>query len=366
MRFVSFVGVALVIAFAGGTAGIGGCGGGTPPPAPPPAALPADVLALPSSSAGAVEDAGAAPAPSAPPSARPPGTAVTVLVKGLHAPSALMLDRQSVYWVDAIDGDLSRIPKRGGVTMVVYAGTGAAFTAHSSAAVDDTDVYLASQIDRTSTLIRQDKNGGKPTVLASSGFAPIEGVALDDKDVYWALGGGILRASKSGGAPRALAGGFQGTSGVAVDGAHVYWSVRGTEAAGFADGAIVESAKGGGNARVLVHGAAGAENVVLDASTVYWRSGSKVFKASKAKGDAVQLAEASGPVGDIAVDDVYAYFLTPDAVARVPKEGGRSETYADAPGTPTSIAVDGTSVYFTTRGTESGKWRDGTLAKMEK
>jgi hypothetical protein len=351
-----------------GLRAIAGCGSGTPPPAPP-AAPPGDPLGLPPSSATvatAADDAGTATASSAPPIAPATRVAVTVLVKDLHAPDALALDQASVYWVDAIDGDLSRVPKRGGVTMMVDPGTGAAFTAHSSLAVDDTDVYFASQIGKASSFIRQDKNGGKPTGVASSSVASIEGVAIDDKAFYWVLGGGIMKESKSGGAPQTLAGGFKGASGIAVDDSHVYWSVRGTEAARFTDGTIVVSDKGGGNARVLVRGAENAENVEVDGSDVYWQSGAKVLKASKTKGELVQLAEASGKVADIAVDDTYVYFLTPDAIARVPKRGGKGQTYLDGLSAPTSIAVDGTSVYFTTRGTESAKWRDGTLAKVEK
>ncbi|HEX3345606.1 MAG TPA: hypothetical protein VHS09_13580, partial [Polyangiaceae bacterium] len=143
-------------------------------------------------------------------------------------------------------------------------------------------------------------------------------------------------------------------------------SVSGTEANKFADGAIVESTKTGANTHVLVRGADGAANVHTDANNVYWQSGAKVFKASKAKGEPVKLAEASGKVADIAIDDTYVYFLTPDAVARVPKEGGKGQTYVDGLATPTSIGVDATSVYFTTRGTEAGKWHDGTLGKIDK
>jgi hypothetical protein len=335
------------------------CEGRVPSPAPVQPA-PADALGS-STSAVAIEDA-AAPAASgsgALPVASP-GSAVTLLVKNLHAPSALAVDKGSVYWIDAIDGDLARVPKRGGVTMTVYAGNGAGFSGTSSVAVDDTDVYFASQVDKLGSLTRQDKNGGKPTVVASSTAAPIEGVALDDRSVYWVLGGGVVKASKSGGAPQALAGGFKGANGVAVDDAHVYWSVGGS------DGAIVESGKGGTNTRVLVRGAENAAHVRVDASHVYWQSGARVFKASKVKGEAVQLTEASGNVADIAVDDAYVYFLTPDAVARVPKEGGKGQTYAEGLSTPSSIGVDVTSVYFTTRGTEAGKWHDGTLGRIDK
>jgi hypothetical protein len=311
-------------------------------------------------------DAGAAPAGSAAVTPAAPKAGVTVLAKDLHAPNAVAVDKTLVYWVDEIDGDVTRVPKRGGTTMTVYPGNGQPFASNSSIAVDDTDVYWTSQQEKVSSLTRQDKNGGKPTVVTSSTFAAIEGVTIDDQYMYWVLGGGVVRASKKGGAPQALAGGFKGADMIAVDGTKVYWSVAGTEPNKFSDGSIVEATKGGANAKVLVSGADHAANVHVDDKNVYWQSGAKVFKASKDKGTPDRLAEASGKVADIAVDEKYVYFLTPDAVARVPKEGGRGETLVDGLATPSSIALDATTIYFTTKGTEAAKFKDGTLQKLDK
>jgi hypothetical protein len=338
------------------------CGGGSPPPAQQPGPI-GDPLATPSDSAAIAPlpagSASAAPAASGgvatPPSGGHAGSAV-VMLSGLHAPNAVAVGK----------ADVARILKTGGTQMTVYAGTGQPFQSNSSIAIDDTDVYWTSQIDKASSLNHQDKNGGKPTVVTSSTFAPIQCVAIDEAAMYWVLGGGVIKQSKKGGGPQALAGGFKGADCIAVDGDHVYWSVSGTEANKFADGAIIESSKTGANVHVLVKGADHAENVKADGEAVYWQSGPKVFKAMKKTGEAVKLAEGSGKVADIAIDDHYVYFLTPDAVARVNKQGGRGETMVDGLAAPTSIGVDATTVYFTTKGTEAAKWHDGTLQKVDK
>src|ERR1700677_5045239 len=219
MRFVN-VGLGVIAAV--GLAGAYACGGAAPPPPnPPPPVV--------GSASAAASASGAPVAPSS-------GSGGTILIKDLHAPNALAVDKASIYWVNELDGDLSRVPKRGGTQMSVFAGNGTAFEANSSIAVDDTDVYWTSQAGKLSSFSRQDKNGGKPTVVASSTFAPIECVAIDDTNMYWLLGGGVVKAGKSGGAPQALAGGFKGANCVAVDDAHVYWSVGGTEGAKFTDG----------------------------------------------------------------------------------------------------------------------------------
>jgi hypothetical protein len=349
------------------------CGGSQPPPAQPvglasdPLSTPADSAAVNLAPAPGPSGSAAAPAAGGAPAPGPTPGGVTILARDQHAPNAVALGKAHVYWVDELDGDIARITKTGGTTMQVYAGTGQPFAANSSIATDDTDIFWTSQIDKTSALTRQDRNGGKPTVVTSSSQFPIQCVAVDDTAMYWVLGGGVIKQSKKGGGPQALAGGFKGADCIAVDGDHVYWSVSGSPDKQFADGAIIESTKTGANTRVLVKGADHAENVHADGTAVYWMSGPKVFRADKRTGEAQKLAEASGKVADIAIDDQYVYFLTPDALARAPKGGGgHGETLVDGLQTPTSVIADATAVYFTTKGTEAGKWHDGTVGRWEK
>jgi hypothetical protein len=357
------------------------CGGAAPPPPPPPPGGTGDSLVL-GAGAGsaalpAASSSSAAPSPSDSAAAAPPpsGPPVTVLAKGLHGSSALAVDRQSAYWIDEVDGSLQRAPKRGGVTMDVVPGNGNAFAPGSSVAVDNTDVYWtsapASGAGKALSLTRQDKNGGKPTVVASAGVGPLQCVVLDDLNMYWVQGSAVMRAPKSGGLPLPVAGGQTGAGTVAVDDTFIYWSLAGTEKAQFADGAIAAAPKKGGGAKVLVKGAEHAYNVLVDDKNLYWQNVDKIMKAPKAGGAEAVLAPAGGPIGDIAIDDAFVYFTLPGTgtdgvVGRVSKDGGQPTVLASGQTMPAGIAVDATSVFWTCKGTSAAGFKDGTVNRVDK
>ena len=149
--------------------GFAACGGGTPPSAAtPPVAT--EALGEGAGTAPLPPDDAGVDAPAA--VAAAPAVAWTTLAKNLHGSSALAVDKSSVYWINESDGALQRIPKHGGITMNLYSGTGTAFQPGASIAVDATDVYWTSATvaggTKSNTLTRQDKNGGKPSVVASS------------------------------------------------------------------------------------------------------------------------------------------------------------------------------------------------------
>jgi hypothetical protein len=357
------------------------CGGGAPPPPQPPPGGTGDTAVLGAGSGAAevptppVTDAGAAPSASAAVPTAPSGPPVTVLARGLHSSTALAVDRMSAYWIDESEGDLQRAPKRGGVTMVVVPGNGNAFASGVSVAVDNTDVYwtsgLASGAVKTQSLTRQDKNGGKPTVVSSTAGATLQCVVLDDLNMYWVQGTAIMRAPKSGGMALPVAGGQAGADCVAVDGDSIYWSISGTQKAQFADGAIVAASKKGGGAKVLVKGAENAANVLVDDKNVYWQNVDKIMKAPKTGGAEAVLAPAGGPIGDIALDSGFVYFTIPGtgtdgSVGRVSKDGGPPVVLASGQARPAGIAVDETSVFWTSKGTEGAQFKDGSVSKVDK
>jgi hypothetical protein len=373
------LGIAVVASLA--VSGLVYCGGGAPPPPPPPPGGTGESAVLGANSAGLEAplppsaDAGPAPAASvdAPPASS--GPPVTVLAKGLHGSSALAVDKLAAYWIDESEGDVQKAPKHGGVTMVVVPGNGNAFAAGVSVAVDNTDVYwtsgLASGAVKTQTLSRQDKNGGKPTVVSSAGAGPLQCVVLDDLNMYWVQGSAVMRAAKSGGMPLPVAGGQAGADCVAVDDASLYWSISGTEKAQFADGSIVAASKKGGGAKVLVKGAEHATNVLVDDKNVYWQNVDKIMKAPKTGGAEAVLAPAGGPIGDIAIDGGFVYFTLPGtgtdgAVGRVSKDGGQPTVLASGQSMPAGIAVDATSVYWTCKGTAAAQFKDGSVSRVDK
>jgi hypothetical protein len=305
----------------------------------------------------------------------PAGPAVTVLAKGLHGSSALAIDRASAYFIDDTGGDLQRVPKRGGITMVLYSGNGAPFDRGANVAVDDAEVYWTSAVTngaaKSSTLNRQGKDGGKAIVVTSTQGAGLACIAIDGQNMYWVQGSGVMKAAKSGGPATAVASGQVGVDCVALDDKNVYWSLGGTEKAQFGDGAIAFAPKTGGASKVIVKGAEHAANLVVDDKNIYWQNSDKIMKAPKAGGAPSPLVTAGGPVSDIALDDAYVYFTvagsgTDGTVARVSKDGGTATPLATGQATPVGIAVDATSVYWACRGTEANSFHDGSVSKVDK
>jgi hypothetical protein len=300
---------------------------------------------------------------------------VTVLARGLAGSGALAVDKRNAYWIDEAGGTLERVPKQGGVTMLVYSGSGSGFGPGASVAVDDTDVYWTSAMQgataKTNLLRRQDKNGGQPTTVTQSAGSTFSCVVLDSEYMYWVQGSAVFRASKKGGPPAAVGGGLGGANCVAVDEKSAYVSLAGTDSKQHADGMIVSVPKSGGPAKVLVKDVHAPADVQIDATDAYWIDGDKVMKVAKTGGAATQLAQAPGAIGDIVLDDSSVYFTVPGtngggSVGRVAKAGGAPAILASNQPTPAGIMVDDHAIYWTCAGTDAAQHHDGSVSKVDK
>lgn len=356
-----------------------GCGN-SPPPAPAPTPTASTIAP----SFGDVPDAAvaAAVADAAPPvDAAPaePEVAVTVLAKGQHASAALTADGTHVYWVEDVEGSVTRVPKRGGSLMMFYSATTGAFASPSTIAIDEQDVYWTEHVKQdgpagASTVLgrvlKQEKNGGKPTVVASGIRDELRSLAVDDKGVYWISGSSIMRAAKAGGGVTPLTLKLGDPTSVAGDGKFVYWTQTAPAEKGKDGGAVMrQPLTPGAKQEVLAAGQDKPTNVLVDDAGLCWiTSASKVACMTKDKGAAPKVVGESPAIADAAIDAKFVYWLGGDGtVMRAPRDGASPpEKLASGQTNPVGISVDKTNVYWSTKGTEAKQFRDGTVVARAK
>lgn len=147
------------------------------------------------------------------------GQATRLLTSPAPQPLAMAADDKRVYWMD-VNGTLSSLPWEGGATTIVL-GRGHPNLFVNRLAVDDDYLYWTSEgayswafgslippgTTGTSRVLKVAKGGGTPIVVADSSPALMlyAEVLVDDTDIYWGTlspkAGGIMRVSKTGGAP---------------------------------------------------------------------------------------------------------------------------------------------------------------------
>ncbi len=226
-------------------------------------------------------------------------------------PSALAVDSNYVYWVDAGtfachwvannqwyfdrwslngSGTVQRAPLGGGP------GGGTIVTLVSGVDPQNSfwqPVWLAVNAHYLYWVDARGLNGIGLDGLAPS-YATVSSasiVALDANDVYWsdAANGTVKQMPAQGGSVTTLASG-QTPLGVISDGLDVYWVNTGTSANGYTDGAVKKVPVGGGTATTIATVTNASGYLALDSTSVYWtvaasnannEADGAVWKASK-------------------------------------------------------------------------------------
>jgi len=109
-----------------------------------------------------------------------------VLTKGQEKAFDLAIDSENVYFNLAQKGDLLKVSKNGGAAKKLASG----LVVSARLAADDAGLYTTlagPNDDAPLSLVEVPKDGGDPKKLASvpKGHS-VEGIALDDKCIYWA------------------------------------------------------------------------------------------------------------------------------------------------------------------------------------
>ena len=182
------------------------------------------------------------------------------------------------------------------------------------------------------------------------------GIALDEKFIYWNAGGNILRVSKDGGKPVAVASENVGVGvDIAVDDNKVYWANHSyySPNSQTKPSPIYAVSKQGGHVEIFADQQNIPHSLVVDEKFVYWLTPTSILRQAKRGGEPQVIYQATDREGvdELAQDSENLYFgfrgagESRWALRKVSKQGGEArtlvKTYSLKP-----VAVDETNIYF--------------------
>jgi hypothetical protein len=243
------------------------------------------------------------------------GGAVTTLASVQDGPWGIAIDPMNVYWTNTAAGtgpptSVMSVPLTGGTPTTLASGqldTEGLVTVSSS-------LYWLSYTG----VIQYPGGGGTSKTLAQIA-APDQAnfgyIAADGENLYFFDGADNLeRVQLSGGTTTTLASADGTTYGIAVDARNVYWAVGGTAAANYRDGAIMSVPLAGGTPVPLATGQSIPLGVATDGVNVYWvDSLDGTVRKVAVNGGAIRTLFASGTTPQfIAVDATSVYWTDTD------------------------------------------------------
>lgn len=162
------------------------------------------------------------------------GANVTALAEAIVYPRGLALGENDVFFVSASDGNLYRLPKTGGMPVIVLGG----LNDPSPPVIDDSAVYVRTRPssddqEGNDEIVRVGFDGSDASVVVSERLG-IADIGVQDGFVYYTRSGGFVscdrpsgvvrRVPTTGGTPRDIAVEQSDPALLAVDASGVYWS----------------------------------------------------------------------------------------------------------------------------------------------
>jgi hypothetical protein len=280
-----------------------------------------------------------------------------VLAHGGRSSRCLASDARYLYWIAENDGEVTRLPKDGGVPMVLGTAPRARGLLHA-----DGFLYWAQPGSRgrradglAGTVMRMASDGGpiegvltdlpSPRCLAVSGRDVAVGCDGDwgerwlDED-HWESRGLVLRATLGGARATVAASRQRGPCSLLFVDDALYWTNHGYKRSQyFADGSVMRMPRAGGKKRCVVRrDQALADALVADERYVYWTTAATVYapvpyrrgaiwRRPRAGGRSEAMVVWDQESGSLAVDATHVYWLGGDRgeLYRVRKDGGEPE-----------------------------------------
>ena len=235
----------------------------------------------------------------------------------------------------------------------------------SSMVVDDKSAYVvmggtvADQNEGTSGLRKVALDTGAVTVLDNGEKFPQsenDGMAVDEKYVYWNGSGKIWRIAKDGGQSEAIATDKVGIGiDMVIDNEKVYWTNHGYYSPGSptTPSPVYFVPKNGGKTEIFADQQNIPHSLAIDEKFVYWVTPTSVLKKAKSGGDVQTIYQATDKEGvdELTQDAENLYFGFRGAgesrwdLREISKNGGEPTTlvkkYSLKP-----VAVDDANIYF--------------------
>jgi hypothetical protein len=303
------------------------------------------------------------------------GGSRTVLAGGQNGPLSILVDSDSVFWVETLcytsaqTGRIKKVPVGGGTVEVVLdslAAPGGALT------TDGTDIFwteggpLLSR-EGLGRLARASLNGGPVVTVASGIFNPNPSFIADDHFIYIADVSTIKKLPINGGFPERLHSislsqpVFMMVSSIAADDAFVYW----TESL---SNAIRKIPKGGGAITTIFdipNGITGPpRSLTVAGGFVYWiddKLGMQAIRKMPATGGSVVTVLSDSGILGLIVDQDHIYFIQHapifSDIKKVSVNGGTISTIRSGIEIVSSreLAQDASDIYWTNQ-TQVGKF----------
>jgi hypothetical protein len=274
------------------------------------------------------------------------GRRIRVLAHGGQGPKHITQDKRFLYWTDYYDRTISRLPKNGGIPLVIgTAESGVGGPAQITYA--DGFLYWAERHPEH-RVCRMPAEGGTVEILAEDDDY-IDTLAVYQGTVAWTT----LSRKNARGTVKVkrpdrpsvitLASKQKEPRGIAIDAHQIFWTSCGNNAPKyFRDGAVYRAPLGPGKKRfVIAKDQSFANALVADDAWIYWATARTmdepfevggIWKRRKDGGERVKIADWYWyEYAFMALDATHVYWIPAvrAMLFRVPKDGGEEEHLMD-------------------------------------
>jgi len=309
------------------------------------------------------------------------GRRARVLAYGGWSKKHLTQDARYLYWSDDDDGTITRLPKDGGVPLILATEQRGA---RALTLAGDHLYWVLYRHQGAGAVVRMPVEGGEVEVLEGGQELPCALAVLGDTIAWTTFGDGLATGTvmlKRLGAPAVTLATKQKQPGsIALDADQVYWTCAGLKHPEyFTDGSVVRHPRDGSRKRyIIAKYQSMAGSVVQDDEWIYWNTARMIYppyaagsilrrrKGVKRTQRVVIWGEQSG---HLALDGEHVYWFEHfgGTLYRLPRQGGPLEQLMaeceDRMTCVDSYVIDDRCIYWTARNSQGA---GGAVFKMAK